>query len=328
MEDCYIGSLCGWSLVYTKACASTLVFTSGRRILMLHNHHYLYTSALGRLIRYRHIVMAVLVGASYLFSQWPTATVAAHGAAAPRDLPIVTIHAAEPAAEAGRHAAPLAVVRSGSTSAPLEVLYSVAGTAKPGDDYTALPGKVTIPAGASGATILIAPIDDTAKEGAETVIVSLNLSSRYSVEAPTSATVKIADDDILEQVLSFYVVDSTAAELGLDAGTFTIVRDGTTVAPLTVFYAVGGTATPGLDYAALSGKVIIPAGQASVVLKIAPIDDVMVEAAELIVLSIKPDASYSIGAPASATVTIADNDTVPSGATSYRVYMPALLRGY
>jgi hypothetical protein len=299
------------------------------------SYNYSYTSAPGRLLRYGRIVLAALIAASYLLGRPPAASLAAPGSApgpqagasALQALPVVNIRAAEPAAEAGQAPATLTVARSGDTAAPLKVRYSVAGTATPGDDYAPLSGSVTIPAGASSATIMVEPIDDTAKEGAETLIVSLNIAPGYSIEAPTSATVKIADDDMPEQVVSFYVGDSNAAEPGLDTGAFTIVRDGSTAAPLTVLYAVGGTATPGADYAVLPGSVVIPAGQASVVLKLAPVDDAIVEAAEIVVLSITLGAGYSIGAPASATVAITDNDIVPSGAPAYSVYVPALLRG-
>lgn len=47
-------------------------------------------------------------------------------------------------------------------------------------------------------------------------------------------------------------------------GHFIVTRTGSTANPLTVNYTVGGTAVPGVDYAALPGSVTIPAGQSMV----------------------------------------------------------------
>ncbi len=50
------------------------------------------------------------------------------------------------------------VTRTGSTAEPLVVFYEVTGSAVPGVDYAPLPGRVTIPAGASSATVLLTAI--------------------------------------------------------------------------------------------------------------------------------------------------------------------------
>ena len=57
------------------------------------------------------------------------------------------------------------VSRTGDTSAPLAVLYKVKGSARPGVDYKALSGKITIPAGASQAKIKIKPINGSPNSG-------------------------------------------------------------------------------------------------------------------------------------------------------------------
>jgi hypothetical protein len=241
---------------------------------------------------------------------------------------IVSIRVSAPAAsEAGQEPATIAIVRNGSAAAPLDVFYTVVGTTTPGDDYVALPGRATIPAGSNNVTVSIEPKDDTSKEGAEMVVISLEMASGYTIVAPTSATVWIADDDMPGQVVSFYVGDSNAAEPGTDTGELTIARNGSTAAPLTIFYTVGGTASPGVDYIALPSSVTIAAGKASVVLKVTPLDDIKVEGTEIVVLSLNQNASYSISAPASATVAIVDNDNVPAGAPQYSIFLPSLLRG-
>jgi hypothetical protein len=210
----------------------------------------------------------------------------------------------------------------------LQVEYVVAGTAQASDDYKPLTGSVSIPAGATNAIFVLTPRDDTDVEGAETVIVSLSANDGYQVVAPSSAMATIADDNVDSQIVRFYIDDPSAAEAGLDAGRFTIARDGSTAAPLTVYYTIGGTATPGVDYPSLAGSVTIPAGQASATINVAPIDDRIVEQIEIIVLALSPHPSYNIVAPTSATVTITDNGRTPSPAPSgQRLYLPVVIRG-
>ena len=72
------------------------------------------------------------------------------------------------------------VSRTGDTTRALTVNYFVAGTAKSGTDYTALPGSVTIPIGASSANIVVTPINDLNPLVANplTVVVTLSPSSQ------------------------------------------------------------------------------------------------------------------------------------------------------
>ena len=116
----------------------------------------------------------------------------------------------------------------------------------------------------------------------------------------------IADDD--KPVVSIVATDAVAAEAGLDTGTFTVSRDGVTTAPLTVNYAVGGTAINGVDYQLLSGSLTIPAGQASATIVVTPIDDSLFEGDETVILTLISNGSYLLGTPNNATVTIIDND--------------------
>ena len=130
--------------------------------------------------------------------------------------------------------------------------------------------------------------------------------------------------------MRFSVNDPAAAEFGLHPGRFTIVRDGSLAEPVTVSYTVKGSATSGSDYVHLSGSIIIPASRASASFDLIPIDDRAVEEGEIVVLTISPSASYDIGAPASATVTIDDNDaTAPPSQVlqpGQRLYLPLVFR--
>jgi len=112
-------------------------------------------------------------------------------------LPTVTVAATTATAtEAGLVPGAFTVSRTGSTAAALSVAYTVAGTATAGSDYTALAGSVTIPAGATSATITVTPINDTVVEGAETVVLTLAANAAYTVGTPNNATVTILSDDV------------------------------------------------------------------------------------------------------------------------------------
>ena len=99
------------------------------------------------------------------------------------------------ASEAGLALGRFLVTRVGSVAVALTVSYSVGGTATPGIDYVALPGAVTIPAGASAALILVTPLQDTVPESPETVTLTLSQSPSYAVGIPANATVTVVSDD-------------------------------------------------------------------------------------------------------------------------------------
>jgi hypothetical protein len=80
---------------------------------------------------------------------------------------------------------------------------------------------------------------------------------------------------------------------------------------LTVNYTMGGSATNGADYTAVSGSVTIAIGSSSSTVTITPIDDSQYEGNQTAILTLTANAAYGVGSPASATVTITDNEVVP-----------------
>ena len=198
---------------------------------------------------------------------------------------------------------------------PLTVFYTVSGTATNGVDYQSLPGSVTIPAGASSATIVVTPIDDNLQEGNETVVLTVSPNAAYQVGGSSSATVTIVDDEPALPVpqVTLAVTDGTATEnIASDTGIFTVSRTGSTASALTVFYSVGGTATNGTDYQLLTGSVTLAANSSTATITVTPIDDNAVEGNETVVVTLSANAAYTLGSPSSGTVTIVDND-VPAG---------------
>jgi hypothetical protein len=79
---------------------------------------------------------------------------------------------------------------------------------------------------------------------------------------------------------------------------------------VTVNYAVSGTATPGVDYQALLGSLVIPAGQVSAPIVIQPIDDLVPELPESVIVTLAADPAYQLGEASQATVNIRNTETV------------------
>jgi len=80
--------------------------------------------------------------------------------------------------------------RTGPTSAPLTVIYSVGGTATPGSDYRGIAAtptlrRVTFRAGSSTTTVAVDPTSDSRVESPETVSLRLSAGSSYSIGTPS-----------------------------------------------------------------------------------------------------------------------------------------------
>jgi len=235
----------------------------------------------------------------------------------------VTVAASDAnASETGPDPGTFTVSRTGDTTAGLTVHYSLGGTAVNGTDYTSLSGSLTIPAGATSATVTVTPIDDTAVEGDETVILTVSADAAYTVGSPNSATITIADNDQTPPPIPTVTVvatDASGSEGGPGTGTFTISRTSGGSSTLTVNYSLGGTAANGIDYQSLPGSVTIASGATSATVTVTPIDDTAVEGNETVILTVSADAAYTVGSPNSATVTIADNDLSPPPAPTVTV---------
>ncbi len=87
----------------------------------------------------------------------------------------------------------LSFSRSGPPDAALTLQIALSGTATPGSDFTALPASVTIPAGASTASLTVTPLADSLAEGSEDLVVSITPDPAYQISALSSATVQIFD---------------------------------------------------------------------------------------------------------------------------------------
>ena len=252
--------------------------------------------------------------------------------------PLVSIETWEDGAEGYDGAPPTPgkfhIVRSGNTAVAVTVLYSVDGSATPDDDYAPLSGSVVIPAGETFADVVVDPLDDGELEGQEWVTLTILPSpgqnifpppaNAYAFGGAVSADVTIYDNEIPP---TRAIVDVAPLNNGSEGtagapvpAAFRFTRSANMDVAVTVAYSLGGSATAA-DYAAVSGSVTIPAGVASADVAIVPVDDALLESVESVILTIVPSdcpepfppaECYLVGASGTASVTISDNEVVPT----------------
>lgn len=300
------------------------------------------------------VILTLSTGTAYnLNSAQSTATVSIADSN-----PKITISATDAAAGETVGTAPANVgvvrlTRSGPTTSALTVRFDLTGSALEGaaNNYTlsapaagnialiANSGIVTIPAGQSFIDITVTPVDDTVVNDPRRLVVTLATSGSGSYTIgngqPTSAMVTIADN---EPTVSITASRPTAGEsvgtASPTTGQFTVSRVGGNLAQaLTVNYTISGSATSASDYTALTGTVVIPAGQSSVAFLVTPINDTVVDAAETVVVTLTSTSSYRVAAGSAgvATVTIADSSPqitiTATDAQAAETFAPAAANG-
>jgi uncharacterized protein (DUF1800 family) len=114
--------------------------------------------------------------------------------AATAELPVVTVEATAPTTdETGQKPGFLTLNRTGNTALALPVEFELSGSAKNQKDYEAIGPSVTIPAGASTATIRIKALGGSAKNPPPTIVLTLKPQRAYKVGAASTATVTMGD---------------------------------------------------------------------------------------------------------------------------------------
>ncbi|HMJ89015.1 MAG TPA: Calx-beta domain-containing protein, partial [Candidatus Acidoferrum sp.] len=227
------------------------------------------------------------------------------------DLPLVTISSTDTNATEAGDTSLVTLTRSGSISGPLTVNLSRTGTATADADYIGINSTAVFGIGESSITLTLAPAQDATSEATETAITAIAAGSGYVAGAPSSITSFIADDD--RNSVSI-IADGGTAKEGSTNGSFTITRAGSTAVSLAVNLALTGTATTGSDYTNTPTSltsITFAIGQSARTVTIHPLDDLVTEGDEMVLLQIMTGA-YDISGIAYASVTITDNDIPPT----------------
>ena len=164
--------------------------------------------------------------------------------------------------------------------------------------------------------------------GAAFAQVPSNITFRVYVFDDTDTTgdgVRIDDifvrgrTDTVPSQVNIVATDPNAAEPS-DPGVFTISRVGDTSSAVTIQYNIGGTAMNAVDYVQITNQVTMGAGVSSATVTITPIDDLVFEGPETVILTLIETNGYTVVSPASATVRIADDPPPVSVSTGVNAF--------
>ncbi|MFL5840092.1 MAG: Calx-beta domain-containing protein [Thermoleophilaceae bacterium] len=217
-------------------------------------------------------------------------------------------------AETGGQAT-VTVHRVGGVGGPVSVDYATTDGTAGGSDYTTTTGTLDWAAGDSADKTFTVPVTwDGRGEGPETINLTLsNPGGGADLGTNNAAVIRIADDGASGPLQ----LTSNAYNAGEADGTVTITvtrSGGSLGGPVTVDYATSdGSATGGSDYTATSGTLTFGPGEATKSFTVPVGSDSAHEDAETFQVTLSnPGGGASLGSPAGATVTIADDDPAPA----------------
>ena len=217
--------------------------------------------------------------------------------------------ASSPSEAAGTHN--VTVRLSPGPSAGITLGYAVTGTATSGADYTALSGSIAVSASATSVDIPVAITDDIAGETDETVVLTLNAGSGYTVGAPDEHTLTIRDDDGAPATPVVTIGAGTSPVTEGTAARFTVSAAPAPDADLDVSVSVADA--PHADFVAPGDEgagrtVTVPAGRTSASFTVATAPDGTDEPNGPVTAALASGSGYTVGSPGSAAVTVNDDD--------------------
>jgi hypothetical protein len=233
--------------------------------------------------------------------------------------PTVSFEVAAQRVPEGAAQAEVVVQLSVPSGREIRVPFTVSGTALAGDDYTLVTtSPLVIPPGQlSGVIEVDITVDTDYEEPDETVILTIGTPVNATRVAPYIHTITITE----EPTVWFELRQQTRAE---DAG---LVRVNVRLSPpatdtVEIPFTLSGTATLGADYTITTSPVQITAGGTNFYLNVNLINDTIHEENETLIITLGEPTNAELGSPFVHTLTITDNDPMPTvsfSSTSQRV---------
>ena len=183
-------------------------------------------------------------------------------------------------------------------------------------DYSSLNLNVTFPAGTLTRTLNVPIVGDTVIEPDETFFVNLSLPLAGTI-ADAQGVGTITNDDATLQFNSTQLsvgennnrADLRVTRLGATSSELSVDYATSDTAALTNCNVVNGIASSRCDYATSVGRLSFAAGESIKTISIPIVDDAYAEGNESFTITLGNATGAPLGSPASATVTINDNDT-------------------
>jgi Ca2+-binding RTX toxin-like protein len=186
--------------------------------------------------------------------------------------------------------------RSGVTTNPLTVNYTLGGTATLNTDYTrtGTTNTVTFAAGSSTATVTVDPTADTIVESNETVILTLAAGTGYTIGTPNAATGTINNDDT-SVTSQLSINDITVVEGKDNNAILTVTVDNPNSQPITFNYTTAPiNATANVDYTSKTGTITIAANTSTATISIPILNDNLNEADEAFTVTLSNPVNATI----------------------------------
>ncbi|MBV8516018.1 MAG: right-handed parallel beta-helix repeat-containing protein [Acidobacteria bacterium] len=224
---------------------------------------------------------------------------------------------------AGTTPATFTVTLSVPTTQTVTVHYTTtSGSAQAGADFAPTQGTLVFAPGTTSQTVTVGVVGDTDVEANETFTLDLSAPAGATI-ARARGTATIVNDDYAappSTLPALRISDVRVAEgdRGLSDATIVVTLSAPSATDVTAdFSTADGTATAGVDYAATSGSVVVPAGTLSRAIHVPIVGDTAVEGDETFHVRLSGANGATI-ASGDATVTIVNDD---AAATETRAYI-------
>ena len=219
--------------------------------------------------------------------------------------PRIRVEATHAPSESGRQGQVI-FSRDDAGVGPSRIRFTLAGTAKPGVDFT-LAGALDDDGDgvwefelndSSDQGVTFYPVGDVLAEGDETVVIQVLEDPSFVLAVPGPVEFVIEDDEPRLSVLTLKGEASESAKGGLE---FLVERSGNLAVPLAANFRVGGTADS-KDFTASDRALQFKAGEHSLKLRFVAKADRVAEAAESVTVELEGGAAAWVN-PAAATST-------------------------
>ncbi|MCA2630841.1 MAG: endo-1,3-1,4-beta-glycanase ExsH [Microcystis sp. M20BS1] len=175
--------------------------------------------------------------------------------------------------------------RTGVTTNPLTVNYTLGGTATLNTDYTrtGTTNTVTFAANSSTATVTVDPKTDTTVESNETIALTLASGTGYTVGTTTAVTGTITNDDFSKLSIN----NITVVEGKDNNAILTVTVNNPNPQPITFNYTTAPiNATANVDYTSKTGTITIAPNTSTATISIPILNDNLNEANETFAINL------------------------------------------
>lgn len=202
------------------------------------------------------------------------------------------------------------VTLSEPSALPVDIGFIASGKADNPSDYTISASPLTIPAGQTSGTIQIDVVDSVGFETPEGIVLTFDKLVNGQAGAITTTTIIIIDGG--NPPVATLSTGATSALEDVGTVAVTVKLSYAIGVDVTIPFGVSGTAGNPSDYTISATPLVIPAGQTSGTILINVANDAVTEIDKTVIVTLGVPVNATLGATTSETVTLVDDDFVPT----------------